>query len=168
MINKRESYSKVISNSAKEKAPSAPQSSIDYKYISILLVGESGVGKSTFINAFANYLTFSTLNQAQFNQPIVVIQVSFLMTVNDNFDEQLVKFGDTDSNEDHSNSGQSVTQQCKSYVFNFSRGKLLRIIDTPGFGDTRGDTQDEHNMEAILISLILIASASYSSRMRAN
>ncbi|CAM2713114.1 unnamed protein product [Rotaria socialis] len=87
MINKRESYSKAISNSTRRIAPSAPQSSIDYKYINILLLGESGVDKSTFISAFANYLT--------------------------------------------------------SYVFGFSRGKLFRIIDTPGFGDTRGDTQDE-------------------------
>ncbi|CAF4899493.1 unnamed protein product [Rotaria socialis] len=87
MINKRESYSKAISNSTKRIAPSAPQSSIDYKYINILLLGESGVDKSTFISAFANYLT--------------------------------------------------------SYVFGFSRGKLFRIIDTPGFGDTRDLSDDD-------------------------
>ncbi|CAF4534209.1 unnamed protein product [Rotaria socialis] len=87
MINKRESYSKAISNSTRRIAPSAPQSSIDYKYINILLLGESGVDKSTFISAFANYLT--------------------------------------------------------SYVFGFSRGKLFRIIDTPGFGDTRDLSDDD-------------------------
>jgi hypothetical protein len=32
--------------------------------VNILILGESGVGKSTFINAFINYLTFSSLDQA--------------------------------------------------------------------------------------------------------
>jgi GTP-binding protein EngB required for normal cell division len=119
------------------------------EYINILLIGESGVGKSTFINAFANYLQFDTIQQAQAGEPTVVIPVSFLMTINNNFDEKLVKFGDIDPNEDHNNSGQSVTQQCRSYVFELSPGKKLRVIDTPGFGDTGGEHQDDLNMEVI-------------------
>ena len=137
----------------KKRAPlppsTAPSSPSSPEYINILLLGESGVGKSTFINAFANYLRFDSLEQAQSGQPIVIIPVSFLITVNDQFDEQLVKFGDVDPNEDHSKSGRSVTQQCRSYVFEISHGKKLRIIDTPGFGDTRGGNQDEINMEMI-------------------
>jgi anion-transporting ArsA/GET3 family ATPase len=146
--NRSESTSKASSINTKRKAPSPPLSS-SHEYINILLLGESGVGKSTFINAFANYLHFDTLQQAQSGQPIVIIPVSFLITVNDNFDEQLVNFGETDSNEDHTKSGQSVTQQCRSYVFDISRDKKLRIIDTPGFSDTRGDNQDQINMKVI-------------------
>ncbi|CAF5186891.1 unnamed protein product, partial [Rotaria sp. Silwood1] len=82
-------------------------------------------------------------------EPIVIIPVSFLITINDNFDEKIIKFGHIDSNENHNNSGQSVTQHCKSYVFDISNEKKLRIIDTPGFGDTRGVDQDDLNMEGI-------------------
>ncbi|CAF3175632.1 unnamed protein product [Rotaria sp. Silwood2] len=123
--------------------------------INILLLGESGVGKSTFINALANYLKFDKLKEAE-EKPIVLIPVSFIMTTDDNFTEHLVKFegNDTLSNEDHDNLGQSVTQHCKSYVFTLrdgeSRGQKLRIIDTPGIGDTHGSGQDNANLQHIL------------------
>jgi hypothetical protein len=122
--------------------------------VNILLLGESGVGKSTFINAFVNYLTFETMKGAEENKPVVLIPVSFMITVGDNFEEHIVKFGEFDktNNEDFDHPGQSVTQRCKSYVFNLHHlhGKKLRIIDTPGFGDTRGLDQDDLNMEHIL------------------
>ncbi|CAF4658784.1 unnamed protein product, partial [Rotaria sp. Silwood1] len=135
---------------AKRKFPSPtfPPSSAK-KFVNILLLGESGVGKSTFINAFANYLHFQTLDKAQQGKPIVIIPVSFIMTINDNFDEKIIKFGDIDSNENYNDIGQSVTQKCKSYVFNISNEKKLCIIDTPGFGDTSGTDQDNLNMEEI-------------------
>ncbi|CAF3175616.1 unnamed protein product [Rotaria sp. Silwood2] len=123
--------------------------------INILLLGESGVGKSTFINALVNYLKFDELQQAE-DKPIVLIPVSFVMTIDDNFTERSVKFEgcDTLSNEDHDHLGQSVTQHCKSYVFTFrdseNRGQKLRIIDTPGIGDTQGSTQDDANLQHIL------------------
>jgi GTP-binding protein EngB required for normal cell division len=120
------------------------------KYINILLLGESGVGKSTFINALVNYHAFETFEQARSNKPLVVMPVSFLMTVGDNFEEKIVKFGDVDSNENHNHLGQSVTQHCRSYVFPISAQTKLRIIDTPGMGDTRGLEQDDLNMQHIL------------------
>ncbi|CAF3398635.1 unnamed protein product [Rotaria sp. Silwood2] len=126
-----------------------PLLSSSNEFINILLLGESGVGKSTFINAFANYLYFQSLDEAQHGKPIVIIPVSFTMTINDNFDEQIIKFGEIDSNENHNDIGQSVTQKCKSYVFNISNEKKLRFIDIPGFGDTRGNNQDNLNMEEI-------------------
>ncbi|CAF3417032.1 unnamed protein product [Rotaria sp. Silwood2] len=119
------------------------------EYINILLLGESGVGKSTFINAFANYLRFQSLDEAEKKQSIVIIPVSFMLTINDNFDEKIIKFGEIDLNENHNDLGQSVTQHCKTYVFSISDRKKLRFIDTPGFGDTRGIDQDNLNMEEI-------------------
>ncbi|CAF1548402.1 unnamed protein product, partial [Rotaria sordida] len=63
-------------------------------------------------------------------------------------------FGEIDSsnNENFNAHGQSVTQHCQSYVFtrNNGDGRKVRIIDTPGFGNTRGLDQDEQNMEHIL------------------
>ncbi|CAF1430308.1 unnamed protein product [Rotaria sordida] len=118
--------------------------------INVLLMGETGVGKSTFINAFVNYLMFDSLQQAEQNEPIVLIPVSFLITTGDQFDEFLVKFGDVDSNENHEHQGQSVTQKCKSYIFNLNQKLRLRLIDTPGMGDTRGFVQDKKNIDHIL------------------
>ena len=141
--------SKSFRGSTKTKASPPLSLPSTNEYINVLLLGESGVGKSTFINAFANYLRFQNLNEAQKGEPIVIIPVSYVMTINDNFEERIVKFGEADRNEHHNDFGQSVTQQCKSYVFNISKEKKLRIIDTPGFGDTRGDQQDDLNMEEI-------------------
>ena len=47
--------------------------------------------------------------------------------------------------------GQSVTQQCRSYTFDLpsSPRKYICIIDTPGFGDTRGVDQDQINIKHI-------------------
>ncbi|CAF1468059.1 unnamed protein product [Rotaria sp. Silwood1] len=127
------------------------------KTINILLLGETGVGKSTFINAFANYLTFDSFEQAESGEPIVIIPVSFIMTVGDHFEERTVKFGELDrfNNENFNIVGESITQHCKSYIFDFKHSednnrRKVRIIDTPGFGDTRGLDQDEQNMQHIL------------------
>ncbi|CAM4970253.1 unnamed protein product [Rotaria socialis] len=165
-----QSQSPSTVNNIREKSPSPPQPSLQQtssqsldqtlpissssnEFINILLLGESGVGKSTFINAFANYLHFESLDEAEKGKPIVIIPVSFEIALNDNFDEKTIKFGEFDSNENHNNAGQSVTQQCKIYAFNISNERKLRIIDTPGFGDTRGDNQDNLNMGEIFAFL---------------
>lgn len=107
------------------------------------------MGKSTFINALINYLAFETFEQAEQDRPIVVIPVSFITTINDQFEQFEVKFGDIDPNEDHRRVGQSVTQQCRSYVFDIHRLLRLRLIDTPGIGDSRGLDQDTKNIDHI-------------------
>ena len=135
-------------NTIKRRATLVSRSATN-EYINIVLLGESGVGKSTFINALANYLLFSSLDEAEQGEPTVIIPVSYVMTINDDFEERIVKFGDIDVNENHNDFGQSVTQQCKSYVFDINEKRKLRIIDTPGFGDTRGNEQDDLNMEMI-------------------
>ncbi|CAF5004782.1 unnamed protein product, partial [Rotaria sp. Silwood1] len=119
-------------------------------YINVLLLGESGVGKSTFINALVNYITFESFEKASCTKPVVVMPVSFMMTVGHHFEEKIVTFGDEDSNEDHHHPGQSVTQHCRSYIFPIGTRTKIRFIDTPGMGDTRGLIQDDINMQHIL------------------
>ncbi|CAF0746526.1 unnamed protein product [Adineta ricciae] len=123
------------------------------KSINILLLGETAAGKSMFINAFANYITFNTFEKIHSEEPLIPIPVSFFIPVGDNYEERLVKYDDVKNiqNENFDHPGQSVTQQCKSYVFhpNFADKSKLRIIDTPGFGDVRGAEHDNRTMEHI-------------------
>lgn len=135
------------------------QNSIKTNDINILLIGETGVGKSTFINALANYLRFESLKQVEQSDPIVLIPTSFLITTRiikrtdtrvTNFNEIIIRFGKSDSNELHNDQGQSVTQQCKSYSIPINSQTKLNIIDTPGIGDTRGVKQDKINIQNIL------------------
>ena len=116
------------------------------KVLNILLLGETGVGKSTFINAFANYLSFDSLEEARHENILALISTSFTMSGED-YEQIEVKIGD-DVNE-AKEPGQSATQQCKSYEFPYGN-QVIRLIDTPGVGDTRGLQQDQMNFEDIL------------------
>ena len=115
--------------------------------INILLLGETGVGKSTFINSFANYIFYDSLEEATDSDILSLIPSSFTIT-DQNYEEREVFLGE-DKNES-TDVGQSCTQQCKSYVFPFDRKITIRLIDTPGVGDTRGLDQDRLNFDNIL------------------
>ncbi|KAK3805769.1 MAG: hypothetical protein J3Q66DRAFT_422480 [Benniella sp.] len=111
--------------------------------INILLLGETGVGKSTFINAFANYLRYDSLEIAERMEMITLIQSSF------EIEGTKVTAGKPDQNEKLKH-GQSSTQYCRSYVFPLNDDIKIRLIDTPGIGDTRGVKQDRINFEEIM------------------
>lgn len=130
-------------NSASNYATSAPD-----EYINILLLGETGVGKSTFINSFVNYISYKHFNIAVQNEPVVLIPTQF--TFNEqNGEDRIIRLG-ADKNES-AQIGDSSTQGTKSYVFSLCDGKhTIRLIDTPGIGDTRGSTKDNENFENIL------------------
>lgn len=129
----------------------------EYDTVNILLFGETGVGKSTFINALVNYLRFDTFRQADNKKPIVLLPISFMLTSGHEFTEHHVNYPgiDTQSDEQHDQLGQSVTQHCRSYLFTIKddqqRDRRVRLIDTPGISDTRGLGQDEKNMQDILM-----------------
>ena len=87
----------------------------------ILLLGETGSGKTTWINAFVNFL--------------------LSVEVNDNFRFKIIN----ESNED--NETESQTDQIIIYRLRHHTGMAVgynvTVIDTPGFGDTRGSSCDE-------------------------
>ncbi|CAF0777983.1 unnamed protein product [Adineta ricciae] len=132
-----------------EDKPPASSSKKPSTELNVLLIGETGVGKSTFINAFVNYLKFDNIHEAEQGEPAVVIPVSFPIATGDEFKEVTIQFGVADSNENHQNKGQSVTQHCRSYIINLNEEVKIRLIDSPGIGDTRGFNQDQISMDHI-------------------
>ena len=106
-----------------------------------MLLGETGVGKSTFINALLNYFSYTTLEEAERGELKYAVPSKFTHAGRE------IKVG-ADENESQV-TGQSATQSPRAHVFAFG-GHSLRIIDTPGIGDTRGIEKDKENIENIL------------------
>ncbi|KAI0436713.1 hypothetical protein F4803DRAFT_566623 [Xylaria telfairii] len=144
------------------------------------LYKEAEVGKSTFINSFVNYLTFESLDDAKAaNQLHSVIPCSFstqIMNRNspDGRIEQIkIQVGMREDEKDGTK-GASATQHTTVYPVTIGR-KTIRLIDTPGIGDTRGYHYDKRNMADILATLssydelhgILILLKPKSSRLNA-
>jgi len=104
--------------------------------LNILHLGETGVGKSTWINGFANYILYSTLSEAENND-----DVSKFTMMSERFEEVVVQTG-TDRNE----------VEVGQYVFRLGINRV-RIINTPGIGDTSGIDQDRINFQNIMTYL---------------
>lgn len=122
-----------------------------FEQYNILIMGATGAGKSTFINAFVNYLLYDTLEDAlDAEQLTYAIPGSFSVPHPTIANKKVeVSWGSENPTEAYSSGGQSATQSCVIYAININ-GKLLRLVDTPGLGDTRGIDQDYKNVADIM------------------
>lgn len=94
------------------------------KELTVLMIGETGVGKSTFINALVNYLMFENIDDAAKDLQCV-IPTSFAVYDESINDMKECAFGNADENE-ATDKTQSCTQACRCY--NFPIGKILNHI----------------------------------------
>jgi len=119
----------------------------DGRNLTILLIGETGVGKSTWINTFANILQYESFATAV-NSPICNVIPTYFSITNQHNERQEIRIG-SDENECFE-VGQSATQIPRTYTFTQNTGRKIRLIDTPGLGDVRGIKQDKKNFQLIL------------------
>ncbi|XP_072022743.1 uncharacterized protein [Amphiura filiformis] len=150
------------------------------KELNILILGETGVGKSTWINGFQNYLYYADMEEAINSKEFhVLIPSSFTFISEKKGDSKKEgdsnKEGDSkkegDSNKEGDSKegsieimvgkndpnenreiGKSATKAPRSYVF-YVDENIIRLIDTPGVGDSGGIPQDKKNFDNILAYL---------------
>jgi GTP-binding protein EngB required for normal cell division len=103
---------------------------------SLIVVGQTGSGKSTFLNYMCNFLRRGSLDELK-----VLIPTRYLS--NNQWDS--VPLSEADARDISS----SQTARCVPYNFTLGDSKIT-IIDTPGYGDTRGVWQDNANMRLIV------------------
>jgi hypothetical protein len=130
--------------------------------INILILGETGVGKATFINAFVNYLEFESLDNAMVADPLryaVPTSFSFQIMDRENPEERIKELKikvESKSQETGSNKEESVAREPFVYPVIFQNEKgyhTVRLIDTPSMGDNRGVEYDKKNMADVLMTI---------------
>eukprot|EP01004_Peranema_trichophorum_P002872 NODE_1899_length_1762_cov_156.906040_g1615_i0.p1 GENE.NODE_1899_length_1762_cov_156.906040_g1615_i0~~NODE_1899_length_1762_cov_156.906040_g1615_i0.p1 ORF type:complete len:518 (+),score=55.47 NODE_1899_length_1762_cov_156.906040_g1615_i0:60-1556(+) len=106
--------------------------------INLLLLAETGKGKSTLINMLANYFLGGSLDQLK-----VVIKTPFLSVT-----EPLMANNMSECN--INDNTKSCTRGCWDYKFTLLDGRIFNVIDSAGLGDTDGVEQDDQNINIIM------------------
>jgi len=111
--------------------------------VTVLMCGETGSGKSTIINGLVNLCAKSSMLGRQHIK--VAIPTRFL--------PQSPEFASVTGSETGGSGVSSQTQSCATYNLKHTVPNAvvnLHVIDSPGFSDTRGVSQDEINMTKII------------------
>ena len=103
------------------------QAGVDYK---MLLIGETGSSKTSFLNLLCNFAMVLTVKS-------------------DTCIRKLTKFHDQALENVKAKEMESLTTGATYYQIDYKDVKL-GVVDTPGFGDTRGLDQDKENVKKIV------------------
>jgi hypothetical protein len=123
--------------------------------LNILVFGESGVGKQTFINAFVNYLRFATLDNSLSAKDLrwvaphsFTLQYIDVSSLHSDIEFREVRVRPTDDR--HQGTSQhSGTQIISTHTSNTT----IRLLNTPSIGDACGKDRDRENIASIMSTL---------------
>ena len=132
MFERAKEAAKGAYHAVKEAVTRKPHAS--YK---MLLIGETGSGKASFLNLICNCGMTQKL-QAGFEDDDAI--------------QQLRRYNDTELENAESSKMESKTSGARSYYVELC-GIKMGVIDTPGFGDSRGMEQDKRNVAKIIDAL---------------
>ncbi|KXJ81921.1 hypothetical protein RP20_CCG016927 [Aedes albopictus] len=114
--------------------PEASSKQVIQKEFNIMLLGETGSGKSTLINYLTNYFHNGTLD----NLKIAIPTKHYVTTEDLKHHEDNVQ-----------DASKSKTRACAVYNFR-KHDTIFNFIDTPGLSDTEGVVQDDFNIQQIM------------------
>ncbi|KAL3123990.1 hypothetical protein niasHT_003697 [Heterodera trifolii] len=121
--------------------------------LNILLLGETGIGKSMLINALIAYLKHGILQEALEAKEIDWVIPSRFCTGHydskGNRQRIEVQLGE-ESKDERLEAGESQTKWPNAYVITTKDGHKVRIIDTPGIRNTDGVNEDNINLDKTL------------------
>jgi hypothetical protein len=114
------SWATLMERAQERQSPAAHQEQANnVNTYNILLLGPTGVGKSTFINALYNYLVYPTLDDT-LKGGVQSLEFTSSKFVRGVLDKKTVHVGNPNSLEDTGGTkqaGSSCTQKCKACVF---------------------------------------------------
>uniref|UniRef100_A0A914HY00 G domain-containing protein n=1 Tax=Globodera rostochiensis TaxID=31243 RepID=A0A914HY00_GLORO len=121
--------------------------------LTILLLGETGVGKPTLVSAIVNYLKHPTFEEAiQADDIEAVIPARFCTEEYDDDGKLVVKevFIGKKHKDECLEPGKSQTKWPNAYITPSKVGHKIRLIDAPGILDTGGINEDNLNLHKTL------------------
>ena len=121
-----------VDSEPKSEAANVSTKSGDEKrqQINLILLGESGIGKSTFVNALYNYVKSSSLEEAAKIEVCPHLIASNISYTDEKYKNYNVQIGE-DANECNV-SGQSSTQNAQAHRIELDDKTVINVIDTPG------------------------------------